>query len=592
MEQYLTHTDYALWDVIVNGDAPAIASASAEGGHAYHEGEEILKENMKESEFQWAPRNQENRNGDASRRIVPVENPANALVVQDGIGSASSSSLDSEVRDNSITELKNQLAKALKEKDDLKLKLEKFETSFMKLTKLVNSQISVNNKSGVGFNCQMNENELHDCHLNKIEVFKSEAENLRKSEILTKSGNVPVNTAKPSSPRAAISNSTTRYVNTAASRPTVNGAKPSSNVFHKSHSLVNRTFYQRTTPKNNDFKEKVNTAKHAGFGDQHEMLLTISPKRVDHTCLKDLTMLIHKADSSQPWLRHMTGNKFYLSDYQDIDGGFVAFGGSSKGGKITGKGKIRTDKLYFEDAYFIKKLKFNVFSVSQMCDKKYSVLFTETECLVLSPNFKLLDESQVLLKTPRQNNMYSFDLKNIVPLVDLTCLFSKAAIDESNLWHRRLGHINFKTMNKLVMGNLVRGLSSNIFLNDHTCVSCQKGKHHKASCKTKTVSSIYKPLQLLHMDLFGPVYVRNINRKSYYLVVTDNFSRFSWVFFLATKDETPKILKNFITGIENQSDHKVKTIKSDNGTEFKNRFMNEFCDMKGIRREFSGARTP
>ncbi|GKD89910.1 hypothetical protein Tco_1365417, partial [Tanacetum coccineum] len=92
----------------------------------------------------------------------------------------------------------------------------------------------------------------------------------------------------------------------------------------------------------------------------------------------------------------MTGNKFYLSDYQDNDGGFVAFGGSPKGGKITGKGKIRIRKLDFEDVYFVKELKFNLFSVSQMCDKKNNVLFTETECLVLSPDFKLLDESQVL----------------------------------------------------------------------------------------------------------------------------------------------------------------------------------------------------
>ncbi|GJR00909.1 hypothetical protein Tco_0523893 [Tanacetum coccineum] len=112
--------------------------------------------------------------------------------------------------------------------------------------------------------------------------------------------------------------------------------------------------------------------------------------------------------------RHMTGNKFYLSDYQDIDGGFVAFAGSPKGGKITRKGKIRTGKLDFEDVYFVKECKFNLFSVSQMCDKKKSVLFTETECLILFPDFKLLDESQVLLKVPRQNNIYSFNLKNVV----------------------------------------------------------------------------------------------------------------------------------------------------------------------------------
>ncbi|GJT32240.1 putative ribonuclease H-like domain-containing protein [Tanacetum coccineum] len=227
-----------------------------------------------------------------------------------------------------------------------------------------------------------------------------------------------------------------------------------------------------------------------------------------------------------------------------------------------------------------------------MCDKKNSVLFTETECLVLSPDFKLLDESQVLLKVPRQNNMYSFDLKNVVPSGGLTCLFAKATIDESNLWHRRLGHINFKTMNKLVRGNLVRGLPSKLFENDHTCVACQKGKQHKASCKTKLVSSISQPLQMLHMDLFGPTSVRSINHKTYCLVVTDDYSRFSWVFFLATKDETSGILKTFITGIENQINHKVKIIRCDNGTEFKNNDMNQFCGMKGIKREFSVARTP
>ncbi|GJW35903.1 putative ribonuclease H-like domain-containing protein [Tanacetum coccineum] len=152
--------------------------------------------------------------------------------------------------------------------------------------------------------------------------------------------------------------------------------------------------------------------------------------------------------------RHMTGNKSYLSDYKEIDGGFVTFRGDPKGGRITGKGKISTGKLDFEDVYFVKELKFNLFSVSQMCDKKNSVLFTDTECVVLSPDFKVLDENHVLLRVPRKDNMYSVDLKNIVLSRGLTCLFVKATLDESNLWHMRLGHINFKTLNKLVRGNL------------------------------------------------------------------------------------------------------------------------------------------
>nr|GEW27825.1 retrovirus-related Pol polyprotein from transposon TNT 1-94 [Tanacetum cinerariifolium] len=92
--------------------------------------------------------------------------------------------------------------------------------------------------------------------------------------------------------------------------------------------------------------------------------------------------------------RHMTGNKALLTDYQDIDGGFVAFGGSTKGGKIIGIGHIRTNKIDFEDVFFMKELKFNLFSVSQICDKKNDVLFTESECLVLSHDFKLIDENQ------------------------------------------------------------------------------------------------------------------------------------------------------------------------------------------------------
>ncbi|GJR06527.1 putative ribonuclease H-like domain-containing protein [Tanacetum coccineum] len=235
---------------------------------------------------------------------------------------------------------------------------------------------------------------------------------------------------------------------------------------------------------------------------------------------------------------------------------------------------------------------FNLFSVSQMCDKKNKVLFTDSECLVLSPEFKLPDENQVLLKIPRQNNMYSFNLENIVPSGGLACLIAKATIDESNKWHRRLGHVNFKNLNKLVKGNLVRGLPSKIFQNDHTCVACQKGKQHKASCKAKSVSSISHSLQLLHMDLFGPTFVRSLNHKTYCLVITDDFSRFSWVFFLRTKDETSGILKDFIRQIKNQLNQKVKTIRCDNGIKFKNKDVIEFCESKGIKREYSNARTP
>nr|GEU57681.1 putative ribonuclease H-like domain-containing protein [Tanacetum cinerariifolium] len=270
--------------------------------------------------------------------------------------------------------------------------------------------------------------------------------------------------------------------------------------------------------------------------------------------------------------RHLTGNMSYLSNFEELNGGYVAFGGNPKGGKISDKGKIKTGKLDFKDVYFVKELQFNLFSVSQMCDKKNSILFTETECLVLSSDFKLPDESQVLLRVPRENNMYNVNLKNIVPSGDLPCLFAKEMIDESNLWHRMLGYINFKTINKLVKGNLVRGLPTKVFENKNTCVAYKKGKQHRASCKTKPVSSVDQPLFRLHMDLFGPTFVKSLNKKSYCLVVTDDYSRFTWVFFLDTKDETSPILKTFITGLENQLSLKVKNrvlvTKPDNKTPY------------------------
>ncbi|GJV00486.1 putative ribonuclease H-like domain-containing protein [Tanacetum coccineum] len=124
----------------------------------------------------------------------------------------------------------------------------------------------------------------------------------------------------------------------------------------------------------------------------------------------------------------------------ELDGGYVTSGGGAKRGKITGKGTLKTGKLDFEDVYFVKELQFNLFSVSQMCDKKNGVFFIDTGCFVLSLDFKLADESQVLLKVPRKNNMYSVDMKNIVPKECLTCLVAKATLHESMLWHRRLGH--------------------------------------------------------------------------------------------------------------------------------------------------------
>ncbi|GJV89271.1 putative ribonuclease H-like domain-containing protein [Tanacetum coccineum] len=314
---------------------------------------------------------------------------------------------------------------------------------------------------------------------------------------------------------------------------------------------------------------------------------TVRPRQTEHP----LKNMVDRGIFDSGCSGHMTGNKDQLEDFEEFNGGSVTFGGSK--GYISGKGRIRVGNLDFDSVSFVKELgHFNLFSISQICDKQHKVLFTETECLVVSSDFKMPDENQILLKVPRHHNMYSFDMKTPSSTKGFACLIAKATSDESKLWHRRLGHINFKNLNKLVKGNLVRGLPSKVFKNDHTCVACHKGKQHRASCKAKLERLITKPLHTLHMDLFGPTSVKSINHASYCLVIIDDCTRFCWVFFLASKDETSGILQTFIRQIENLLSHKVKIIRSDNGTEFKNRDMLEFCGNKGIKQEFSNARTP
>ncbi|GKC60172.1 ribonuclease H-like domain-containing protein, partial [Tanacetum coccineum] len=245
--------------------------------------------------------------------------------------------------------------------------------------------------------------------------------------VLMKSGHKTLNTARQNFSKAAVSVNTARPINTTYPRPTVNSVRTASNVFNRAHSHVRSPFNKFTTNKNTNLNEKVNTVK--------GNVTTVGPKAVvcdnkgnEANAVKASACWVWRPkkkvlDHGNPQLelqekgvidsecsRHMTGNKSYLSDYEEINDGFVAFGGYPKGGKITGK---------------------------------------DTECVVLSPDFKLLDESYVLLKIPRKDNKYSVDLKNIVPQGGLTCLFAKSTLDESNLWHRRLGHINFKTMNTL-----------------------------------------------------------------------------------------------------------------------------------------------
>ncbi|GJW46577.1 hypothetical protein Tco_0078223 [Tanacetum coccineum] len=228
--------------------------------------------------------------------------------------------------------------------------------------------------------------------------------------VLTRTGKIPVNTARASGTNNV---STARHDFNRQAVPTnaamkVNTVKP----------IVNRLVLLGEKGK------LLLSPRQVVIGDNKDTTSTNSPNTMvdqdyPHRALQN------KGIVDSGYSRHMTGNKAYLAEYQDFNGGPVAFGGS--------KGKIKTEKLDFEDVCFVKELQhFNLFSVSQMCDKKNKVLFTDSECLILSSELKLPDANQVLLRIPIQNNMYSFNLENIVPLGGLACLIAKATIDESN----------------------------------------------------------------------------------------------------------------------------------------------------------------
>nr|GEX77841.1 retrovirus-related Pol polyprotein from transposon TNT 1-94 [Tanacetum cinerariifolium] len=298
---------------------------------------------------------------------------------------------------------------------------------------------------------------------------ESEPEHVVPATVLTRARLVPFNAARP--------------VPTAVPKSTIKSPRPVKHVVKLAHTPIRRHINHKPAPRNSTFNQKVNTVKvkkiqvSYGLGPQKTLSFFFDVHGNPQQAIKDKGVI----DSGCS--RHMTVNISYLSDFEEINEGYVAFGGNPKGGKITGKCKIKT-------------------------------------------------------------------------------------------------------------GNLVRGLPSKVFENNHTCVACKKGKQYRASCKSKPVSSVSHPLKRLHMDLFRPTFVKSLNKKRYCLVVTDDYSRFSWVFFLATKDETSTILKNVIKGRENQINHRVNIIRCNNGTEFKNHDLNMFCGMKGIKKEFSVAKTP
>nr|GEZ27010.1 ribonuclease H-like domain-containing protein [Tanacetum cinerariifolium] len=387
------------------------------------------------------------------------EAPINfALMAFSSSSCNSSSDCEVQLRDTALTTLRQKLDTIEKERDDLNMKLEKFQTFSKRLTDLLASQTS--EKAGLGYNSQVFTKDMFNC--DNYYSSESDSDSWPPSNLYDRfvpSGGyhaVPppvsgtfmppkpdlVFHTPPSDENEQLAFNLPRMFLVLLSLLSLSKLL---GILVPYFRLLFQLFLLSQLDQNPTQKAQGELRKPATVPSQSQPVPTTAARTGNpQQALKDKGLI----DSGCS--RHMTGNMSYFSDFQELNGGYVAFGGNPMGGKITGKGTIKTGKLDFEDVYFVKELKFNLFSILQMCDKKNIVLSTDTECLVLSSDFKLPDASQVLLRVPREHNMYNVNLRNIIPSRDLTCLFAKATLDESNLWHRRLGHINFKTINKLV----------------------------------------------------------------------------------------------------------------------------------------------
>jgi transposase InsO family protein len=171
-----------------------------------------------------------------------------------------------------------------------------------------------------------------------------------------------------------------------------------------------------------------------------------------------------------------------------------------------------------------------------------------------------------------------------------TCLIAKT--NWGWIWHRRLAHVGMKNLHKLLKGEHILGLTNVLFEKDRVCSTCQTGKQVGVHHPHKNIMTTDRPLELLHMDLFGSIAYISIGGSKYCLVIVDDYSRFTWVLFLQEKSQTQETLKGFLRRAQNEFGLRIKKIRSDNGTEFKNSQIEGFLEEEGIKHEFSSPYTP
>nr|GEZ57489.1 putative ribonuclease H-like domain-containing protein [Tanacetum cinerariifolium] len=302
--------------------------------------------------------------------------------------------------------------------------------------------------------------------------------------------------------------------------------------------------------------------------------------------IKDLENILLKRDQTvvqiclwcidSGYFKHMTGNIKLLINFVWKFLGTVRFRNDHIAA-ILGYGDLKWGNITITRVYFVE--------VGQFCNADLEVAFRRNTCFIRD-----LDDVY-LLKGNHSTNLYTINLYDMA-LTSPICLMARATPTKSWLWHQRLSHLNFDTINDLAKNDLVFGLPKFKYAKEHLCPSCEQGKSKRTSHLPKLVPNSKQRLHLLHMDLCGLMRVASINGKRYVLVIVDDYSRYTWVHFLRTKDEKPEVIKNFLKKIYVRLQAPVIIVRTDNGAEFKNQVLKEYFDSVGITHETSAAKTP
>ncbi|GJU69433.1 retrovirus-related pol polyprotein from transposon TNT 1-94 [Tanacetum coccineum] len=249
------------------------------------------------------------------------------------------------------------------------------------------------------------------------------------------------------------------------------------------------------------------------------------------------------------------------------------------------KDQLKLRNVTIKRVYYVEGLNHNLFSVGQFCDADLEVAFRKSTCFVRDL------QGNDLLTGNRGSDLYTISLQETTSSTPI-CFMAKASPTQAWLWHRRLSHLNFDYITLLSKKDIVTGLPKLKYVKDQLCSSCEMSKAKRSSFKSKAVPSSKGRLNLLHMDLCGPMRVASINGKKYILVIVDDYSRYTWTLFLRSKDETPEVLKDFLTMIQRNLQAQVISVRTDRGTEFLNKTLHAYFKEEGIEHQTSTPRTP